>query len=122
MIVLFGSHYGSDTSELDSGYLLWIIEKYESADWTLLNACKSELASRLKLDWHKPTDPETELQEKLDKAAKRIMELESRANQLTDLLGIAVLSKGNPYLVNLCESNPSMVQDIIEGTKLRNGL
>ena len=122
MILLFGTHYGKDTSELDSGYLIWIVEHYEKADWTLLNACKQELFARLKLDWQPPTDNETlylrqriSLENLLEKRDKRIALLEN-------LLGIAILSKGNHYLVNVCESRPAMVREIIEGTKLLNEL
>jgi hypothetical protein len=55
MKIFFGQHFGKDVSELDSGYLVWIIESYPGADWLLIDACKKELSSRLKLDWEPPT-------------------------------------------------------------------
>ena len=60
MRIFFGKHSGKDTSELDSGYLLWIIEKYEKANWTLIQECKKELSERLKLEWTYPPKPLTQ--------------------------------------------------------------
>lgn len=62
MIILFGKFYGKDTSELDSGYLIWVIESYDKADWSLIQACKQELFDRLKLDWQPPTPESKEIE------------------------------------------------------------
>lgn len=51
MKILFGTKFfGQDTSEVPSGFLVWIIEEYENCDYTLRKACQSELAHRLKID------------------------------------------------------------------------
>ena len=75
MKIFFGSHYGKDISELESGYLIWIIEKYEAADWLLINECKKELSARLKLDWKEPEPHEYELMREIDKLKKANTEL-----------------------------------------------
>lgn len=64
MKILFGTtHYMKDTSEVPSGFLVWIIEEYSAADWTLIQACKQELASRLKLDFVPPPQPFTKAEQ-----------------------------------------------------------
>lgn len=62
MKILFGKeHYGKDTSECPTGFLVWIIESYEKAEWLLIQACKSEISARLKLDWTMPVHPDEAL-------------------------------------------------------------
>lgn len=50
-----------DISEVPSSFLIWIIEEYAKADWALINACKQELAARLKLDWTPKPSPHIDL-------------------------------------------------------------
>lgn len=58
MKILFGvKYYGKDVNEVPSGFLIWIIEEYADADWSLIQACKKELATRLKLEWTSPPGP-----------------------------------------------------------------
>lgn len=58
MKILFGTEfYGKDISEVPSSFLLWIIEKYEAADWLLIQACKKEFSERLKIEWTQPPGP-----------------------------------------------------------------
>lgn len=76
MTILFGKHTGKRIDELESSYLLWLIEFCESADWTLITACKSELSSRLELDWSPPPDELKVMQASLDTARARIITLE----------------------------------------------
>lgn len=79
MKILFGTtNYGRDTSEVDSGYLVWIIEQYDKADWTLVNACKKELSARLNLSWEPKSDEQRDLETALKQSTKQADKLLSR--------------------------------------------
>lgn len=82
MILLFGSHYGKDTSELDSGYLIWIIEKYDGADWVLIEECKKELSERLKLSF----EPQSEQHRTIIQASDALCHLNKQLLSRIDLL------------------------------------
>lgn len=84
MKILFGNaHYGKDTSECPSGFLIWIIEEYDKADWSLVNACKKELATRLKLDWVEP-DPNNNLMDVITNQKVEIRQLKAEAKRLLE--------------------------------------
>ncbi len=87
MKILFGTeHFGKDTSECPSGFLIWIIEKYLDADWLLINACKTELSSRLKIDWTLPTKKDVILSEQLEAEKKKVRALNSQIDLLEKCL------------------------------------
>mgnify|MGYP001562953117 CR=1 FL=1 len=77
MLITFGAKYlGKDTSECPSGFLIWIVESMDSANWSLIQASKQELSARLKLDWEPPPDELKDMQASLALAHSRIVTLE----------------------------------------------
>ena len=119
MQIFFGKHSGKHIEELDSGYLLWIIEFYEKADWLLINACKAELSSRLKLDW---TPPDTE-ENKIKKLNILLTRAQSRIVQLESLLAMAIICRGNKYIIHTYECNQSLLESdllLIQEIQLTN--
>src|SRR3990167_1071026 len=103
MKILFGKHFGKDICELDSGYLIWIIESYDGADHTLIQACKAELSARLKLDWQ-PEDPQ------LPKLQSEIKSLSDKIDLLERLLLVSIICKGNRIEIDGYLANPEMME------------
>jgi hypothetical protein len=89
MLILFGSNYGKDTSELESSYLVWIIEKYDGAEWTLIQACKQELSARLKIDWLPKSDEQRYLETALSLSTKQVTKLLAQIDLLEKCLIMA---------------------------------
>lgn len=112
MIILFGSHYGSDTSELESGYLLWIIEKFDAADYTLVQACKDELSSRLKIEWVKPVI------ENEDTLRKQIKTLKQQNDHLFKVIALSTMCKGNELILEQYLKDPGYADEIISLMRL----
>lgn len=105
MKILFGKYYGKELSELDSAYLLWIIEHYENSDWRLINECKRELSSRLKLEWIQE-DGVSEIKNKLSK-------LNSKLQHLELIISRTDLHKGNPYIIWQFMASPEYLKACI---------
>lgn len=113
MILLFGTHYGLDTSELDSGYLIWVIEKYEKADWSLIQACKQELFARLKLDWTPPIPEEDALKIKVKSQEKTIKSQSDKIDLLEKCLIMATCFKANRVTIDGYLQNPKLLNQNI---------
>src|SRR3990167_1326358 len=108
MLILFGQKYlGKDTSEVPSGFLIWIIESFEQADWNIINAAKQELSARIKLDWKPPTDEEEIMR-------KEIIRLTNRTHQLESLLAMSTICKGNQIILDAYTHNPTLLEQDIK--------
>lgn len=105
--LLFGKHIGKPITEVPSGYLVWIVEDYDGADWLLIDACKAELSARLKLDWS-PPDP---LQHQLDR-------LTTDHQFLADLLFMSQICKGNPIILESYIHNPALLYEELKLLRL----
>ena len=106
MSFILCKHSGKHIEELDSSYLLFIIES-DFAEWSLINACKQELSARLKLDWQPPTDEEKIMRQELIRLIDRIHQLES-------LLVMATICKGNQIILDGYAHNPALLQQDIK--------
>lgn len=114
MIILFGQKYiGKDTSEVPSGFLIWIIESFEQADWVLINACKHELSARLKLDWQPPSPQLAPLRAEL----ARIEQLNAH---LLNVIGFAHICKGNLYIIEKYLNNPQLLESDLQSIQSLN--
>ncbi len=113
MKILFGSNYGKDTSELESGYLVWIIEKYDKADWQLINACKSELSARLKLDWTPKSNELRDLETALKLSTKQVDTLLKQNDHLFKVIALSTICKGNEHILQSYLDNPNYADEII---------
>lgn len=116
MRIFFGKHYGKDTSEVDSGYLLFIIEKLESADYSLIQSCKAELFSRLKLDWQPPT-PETQ---QIETLKAKLQKSQAEVAFLFDVIGMSTICKGNPYIIDGYLHNRKYMYEVFKQIKEAN--
>lgn len=105
MKILFGKHYGKDVSELESSYLLFVIES-DFADWTLTQACKKELSARLKLDWTPKSDEQRDLEAALKQSTKQVDKLMKEKDFLFDVLMMSVQCGGNYYTIEGYLNNP----------------
>ncbi len=105
MTILFGvKYFGKDTSVVPSKFLVFIIEEYEQADWSLIQACKQELSARLKLDWEPPKPEVVELRRALTKAETEIEHL-----RLT--LIMSTICKGNQIIVQQYLNSPEYLKE-----------
>ena len=104
--IFFGKHIGKKLSELDSGYLIWVIEHYDKADWLLINECKKELSERLKLDWEMPTYKEKELRDQVAALSETVTTLENA-------LFLSMFQKGNPLQIEQNLRDPLYAKEII---------
>ena len=109
MQIFFGKHTGKHIEELDSGYLLFLIES-DFADWSLIQAAKLELSSRLKLDWEQP-EPE------IPKLQKQISKLKYDLYVMESLLTMSTYCKGNPIRLEGYMMNPTMLEMDLEVVK-----
>ena len=101
--IFFGKFSGKSISELPSNYLVWIIEYYSDADWTLIRECKQELSYRLSLDWKEP-EPE------IPKLKKQISVLSARIHLIESLLTMSEICKGNSIILQGYEMNQVMLE------------
>ena len=106
MQIFFGKHTGKHIEELDSSYLLFLIES-DFAEWSLINACKQELSARIKLDWKPPTDEEEIMR-------KEIIRLTNRTHQLESLLAMSTICKGNQIILDGYTHNPTLLEQDIK--------
>lgn len=118
MKILFGTtHYGKDTSECPSGFLIWIIEEYEKADWLLLRACKEELSARLKLDWSPKPDFVLDLETALKMSTNQVDKLLKERDHLFDVVMMSIQCRGNYYTVEGYLNNPGYMYTIMRQIK-----
>lgn len=114
MKLLFGQkYYGKDTSEVPSGFLVWIIEEYDKAEWSLINACKTELSARMKLDWTPPTDKDRTIQ----RLTTELDTLRATNTILLDTVYMASIYRGNPYMIESFLASPKLMYDTIRNIK-----
>ena len=114
MKILFGTKFfGQDTIEVPSGFLVWIIEEYDKADWTLVQACKKELAARLKIDW---SEIRVEISE-VKKISKRLKQAEDKIELLEKILLMSIFNKGNRIAIDGYLCNPSLLNQHINFIK-----
>jgi hypothetical protein len=106
MKLLFGKHIGKSITEVDSSYLVFIIES-EWADWTLVNAAKQELSSRLKIDWQPPAPQLAPLRAEL----ARIEEVNVH---LLNVIGFVHICKGNHYVIEKYMNNPKLLESDLQ--------
>lgn len=118
MKILFGQkYYGKDTSEVPSGFLVWIIEEFQRADWSLINACKQELACRMKLDWEPPTQQEDLLQKEVDQLRKKLEAATREQEFLLDTVMMSIQCKGNRYILEGYLNNRPYMESIMRQIK-----
>lgn len=121
MKILFGQkYYGKNIEEVPSGFLVWIIEEYEKADWSLINAAKAELAHRLKLDWTPPTDQEKQLERRLHAAEAKLTASIRERNHLLNVVMMSVQCKGNPYTIESYLHSPGLLYSTMNQIKDAN--
>lgn len=115
MKILFGEkYYGKDTSEVPSGFLIWIIEEFESADWLLINAAKQELAARLKIDWTPKSDEQRDLETALSLSTKQVEKLLKERDHLFDVVMMSIQCRGNYYTVESYLNNPGYMYSVMK--------
>ena len=114
MKILFGKeHYGKNVSEVPSGFLVWIIEQYDKADWSLVDACKAELLGRLKVSWEPPTPPEITLRRQVSKLEKIVLEQKAQLDILEKCIIMATVFKANRIAVDGYLGNPKLLDSHI---------
>ena len=101
-------HLGKDTSELDSSYLVWILENYEGCEYLLREACQKELSDRLGLDFT-PTHPSDE--QRIEQLEKDLRSSESQRDNLEDLLVMSVSCKWNWMILGMYRNNRTLLLD-----------
>lgn len=118
MKILFGEkYYGKDTSEVPSGFLVWIIEEFEQADWSLIQACKQELAGRLKLDWSPKSHEQQDLETALKLSTKQVDKLLKEKDFLFDVVMMSIQCRGNYYTVEGYLNNPGYMYTVMRMIK-----
>lgn len=114
MRILFGEkYYGKSIEEVPSGFLVWIIEEFEQADWLLIQAAKKELAARLKLDWSPKTDEQHDLETALKKSTKQVERLTKENEHLLDVVMMSVQCQGNYCTVESYLNNPGYMYSVM---------
>ena len=118
MKILFGEkYYGKDTSEVPSGFLVWLIEEYDKADWTLIDAAKQELAARLKIDWSPKSDHQQDLETALALSTKQVEKLLKERDHLFDVVMMSIQCRGNYYTVEGYLNDPKYMYSIMKMIK-----
>lgn len=112
MKIFFGKHIGKDIEELESSYLIWVIES-DFAEWTLVDACKKELSARLKIDWQPPSPQLAPLRAELS----RIEQLNAH---LINVIGFAHICKGNPYIIEKYLNNLQLLESDLQSIQSLN--
>ncbi len=111
MLISFGQKYfGQDTSAVPSQFLLWIIESYDQADWSLIQACKQELSARMKLDWEPPKPEVVELRKSLRVALEK-------CDHFENVIMLSTFCRGNPYSLLQYMNSREYTNCIIEQIK-----
>jgi len=108
MKIYFGKYPGLDTSEIPSGYLVWIMEEYDKCDLPLREACKKELSHRLSLDFS------SHIERDLYAHMKEVQRLHNRVAHLESLLCMCSFWGIRRYIIEKYINNPQLLNSDIK--------
>ena len=123
MKIYFSQKYlGKDTSELDSSYLVWILEQYQGCDVPLREACQKELSERLSLDFSPKSSEQMDVELALKMSIKQCEKLIKERDDLQNLIVMSYFVKGNRTILQMYANNPTLMNQDLKLIKEANEL
>lgn len=109
MRIYFGKYSGKDITELETSYLVWLVESCDTIDSKIRDAAVVEIAHRLRVSIEIQT-PEI-LLNRIDNLQNRIQSLLNQIKHLNNIIRIASIC--HDYVTDNAYNDPQYAEDLI---------